>query len=128
MAITGRTSNASGSDPACLQGWYPPLRQLHSHFRDLKNGVDHFRKITIAESNPDMGLFTQRTFLFIHIVLVRDNKLPVMTLEIASSRDQVFTYHLCRKQKVSYLVRGVQSFTLKILSFIKCQNRSFVSS
>ena len=36
MAITGRNPNASGSGPACLLGWYPPLRQLHSHFRDFK--------------------------------------------------------------------------------------------
>ena len=34
---------------------YLPVRQLHSDFGDFSDGVCHITKITIAESNPDVG-------------------------------------------------------------------------
>ena len=43
---------------SCIQvHCYLPLGQLHADFRDLNNGVHPVMKITVAESNPDMGLF-----------------------------------------------------------------------
>ena len=43
-------------------------------------------KITIAESNPDVGLLTQQTFSFSPCILARDKKMPVMTTSVASYR------------------------------------------
>ena len=56
-----------------------PLQQLHS-----ENRVCHVVKITIAESDPDLGLFTQQTFWFIPDVLAKDVQMPIMTLWVAS--------------------------------------------
>ena len=36
---------------------YPPFRQLHFDFGDFNNEVCHVIKVTVAESNPDTGLF-----------------------------------------------------------------------
>ena len=38
--------------------------QLYSDFRDFNNGVCQVMKITIAESNPGMGLLNTKTFCF----------------------------------------------------------------
>ena len=40
---------------------YLPFHQLHSRLGDFSIGVCHVMKITIAEINPDLGLFTQQT-------------------------------------------------------------------
>ena len=53
---------------------------------DFKNGISHVMKITIAESNPDVGLLTQQTFSFSPCILARDKKMPVMTTSAASYR------------------------------------------
>lgn len=37
---------------------HPPLWQLHSVMGDFSNEVCYVKKITVAESNPDMGLVT----------------------------------------------------------------------
>ena len=45
-------------------------------------------KITIGDSSPDMGLFTQRTFCSGPDVLARANNRPVMTSLTAPDRGQ----------------------------------------
>lgn len=53
---------------------YSPLRQQYSDFGVFSNGVAYVIKITVAESNPHVGLLTQEAFCFLApSVLVRDN-------------------------------------------------------
>ena len=58
---------------------YPPLRQLHSVFGDLNNGVCHVMKITFAESHPVMGLLAQQTFCVGPEGLARAYRMPRVT-------------------------------------------------
>ena len=44
-----------------MQG-YQSLRQLHFDSRDHNSGVCHVMKITIAESNPDVGFEHNKRF------------------------------------------------------------------
>ena len=48
------------------------------------NGVLHAMEIAIAEGCPDLGLLTQQAFCFSPNMLARVNKVPIMTLAIAS--------------------------------------------
>ena len=59
---------------------YLLLWLLHSDFGDFMNGVCHVIKVTIAESNPDMGLLAQQTFCFSSDVLAGDSKMPIKTM------------------------------------------------
>ena len=63
---------------------YPSLWHLHSDFWDFNNQVFHVMKITIPESNPDMG---QPTFCFSSDILAGYSiKTPTMTMSSASGR------------------------------------------
>ena len=63
-----------------------PLRQLHSDFGDFSEGVRHAMKITTADSNPDVGLSTQQMFCFSPAVVVRANKVSILTRSTALDR------------------------------------------
>ena len=65
---------------------YPPPQQLRSDFGGFHNGVCHVMKITMAQSNRDIGLITQQTLCFSLDVLVRANKRPIMT-SVSTDRD-----------------------------------------
>ena len=70
-----------------------PLQQLHSDFRDFDNRVCCVMKIiTIVESNPDIGLLTQRAFCCSPNILARDNKMLTRTLTVASNREGLLSY------------------------------------
>ena len=46
----------------------------------------HVMKITIVESNPDIGLLTQQTLCFSPSVLARASRLPMMTILVTSDQ------------------------------------------
>ena len=52
---------------------------------DFSNGVCHVMKIAIVECYPDMGLITSNVWLSPQR-LARDNKMPVMTMPVASDQ------------------------------------------
>ena len=64
----------------------PPRRQLHSDFGDFNNGVCHVLKITVVESNPDMGLLTKQTVCFSPDLLATANTTSTMTTSVVSNR------------------------------------------
>ena len=43
-------------------------------------------KSTLAKHNPDKELLTQQAFVSSPKVLARDNKVPIMTVSVASDR------------------------------------------
>ena len=57
---------------------YLPLWWLHFDFLDFNNRVCHVMKITIAENNPDVGLFTQEFALAVTFMLE-----PIMMISVA---------------------------------------------
>ena len=70
----------------------PATPALHSDFRDLNNEVCHVMKMTVAESNPDMGLLTQQTFRFSLNILATADKIPIMTMSKASDLIRAIMY------------------------------------
>ena len=58
--------------------------QLHSGFVDFNNEVCHASKIIIAESDPDTGLLTQQTLRLSPDLPARANKMPIITMSVAS--------------------------------------------
>ena len=55
-------------------------------FGDFSGRVCHVMKITSAESNSNMGRLTRQIFCFSPDVLVRANKIPLMTMSAASDQ------------------------------------------
>ena len=49
-------------------------------------------KVTISESNPDIGLLTQQTFRFSLNILATADKIPIMTMSKASDLIRAIMY------------------------------------
>ena len=56
----------------------------HLKFGDFSHGICRVVKITIADSNPDMKLWTQQTLHFSPSVVPRCSEMPVKTMSAAS--------------------------------------------
>ena len=65
---------------------YPPLRHLYFDFGDFNFLACRVMDITVAESDPDMGFYTQQIFGFSPNVLATANKTQIATVSIAADR------------------------------------------
>ena len=60
-----------------------PIMEM-SVVRDTYNRVFQVMKITMARSNCDTALLTEQAFCFCTDILARVNKIPIMTMSVAS--------------------------------------------
>ena len=87
---------------------YVPL--WHLKFANFSHGICRIVKITIADSYPDMELWTQQTLLFSPSVLPRCSKMPIKTMSAASKMLLIHILHCVRLSVSHYTVWPVSHF------------------